>query len=178
MQYFIILIFLILSCAYQVDAGPYDNVGATTPFNKANSLDLFNYCDGSDQVADDACITTWINDAFNQGKHLRVSRGTYIYTSNKTLFNGVHLKCDSNITASFKGSVNQFFVMLPSLGTPGTNWSDISIENCGFDMQDSTTNFSGVFSLNGETFFTNNISIINNRVFDSSQLGSMYTSNQ
>jgi len=174
-KYLIIFLLFVLSFGYQANAGPYDNVGAITPFNLANSLDLADYCDGGDANPDDSCMSTWIAAAKAQGKHLYASAGTYIYTTiQSNLFSNFHMKCASNTAVTFKGSANTFFIWSPSFITPGQPWSDISIEDCGFDMQDSISNFGSVITINPTVSGTKNITIRGNRVFDSTQPGSMY----
>jgi hypothetical protein len=165
--------------AFPVDA-VFDpgTVGALTPFTMPNSLDLARYCNGSDNSDDSSCMGTWINDAKIQGKHLYVSAGTYIYSRSRTLFNGVHLKCSSPEQVIFKNinNVGTFFAMSANFSVTGEPWQDISIENCGFDMNGTTANFASVVFISASTSTPARfITIRGNRVFDSTQLGSMYT---
>ncbi len=113
---------------------------ALTPFNWGNSLDLADYCDGSDELSDNACIATWISDAHTQGKHLYASPGTYLYTSQKAMHQGFHLQCAGSETVVFKrvGNLGTFLVLSAAAGSTSAPWSDISIENCGFDMAGTT----------------------------------------
>jgi chitodextrinase len=166
--------------AHASTSDPYASVGARVPFNKSNSLDLAQYCNGADQLDDTSCIGRWISDGRAQGKHLYASPGTYLYSSNRRLFNGVQIRCADPKTTVFKniGGSRNFFVMSSSMGVPDHPYEDIRIENCGFDMNGATANFASIISIGGDSSspetMARNITIRGNRVFDSTQPGSMY----
>lgn len=160
---------------YLAEEWTYKGIGALTPFDKSNSLDLASYCNGQDEIVDNACMQSWVNDARNQGKHMYASAGTYLYSNSKALHDGVHLQCENNVNTVFKNvGVGSFFILSADFGTTGEPWEDISIENCGFDMNGySATNFSFIFAIVASSP-AEHITIRNLRVFDSTQPGSMY----
>jgi hypothetical protein len=157
-------------------ATPYDNVGARTAFNQTNSLSLAKYCNGSDTKDDSACIQAWINAGQAQRNHLYAPAGTYIVSRPIKLFNGIHMKCESNSATVFKNSnnVGTMFGMADKLGVTGEPYEDISIENCGFDMNGTTANFATTLFIGGGKDLAKNITIRGNKVFDSAQRGHMY----
>jgi hypothetical protein len=161
-------------------ADPYANVGAVTPFNAGNSLDLASYCNGSDTGDDSTCIGTWIAAGESQGKHLYASAGTYYYSVSRALFDGVHIQCESNTAVTFKQVANRnigtFFILSANFGVTGQPWDDILIENCGFDMNGTTANFASVFIVTASAGTpATHVTVRNLRVFDSTMPGSMYT---
>lgn len=158
-------------------AASLDSVGARTPFSMENSLDLADYCDGSDQVDDTQCIGNWITEAKNQGKHLYVSPGTYIYSKGRAIFNGFHLQCATPLRTVFKSINNagNLFLLTANSGVTGEPWQDISIENCGFDLNGTTVNFASVITLLGNTAPVQYVTVRGNLVYDSTQPGQMYT---
>jgi hypothetical protein len=154
------------------------NVGALTPFDINNALDLADYCDRLDQDDDTVCIGQWIDDARKQGKHLYVSPGTYLYSDGKAIFKGFHLQCAGPTRAVFKAinHANDLFVLAPTWASESdAPWQDISIENCGFDLNGSTAQFASVISLVGGTAPLQHVTVRGNIVYDSAQPGQMYT---
>jgi hypothetical protein len=154
------------------------NVGALTPFDINNALDLADYCNRIDQDDDTVCIGRWIDDARKQGKHLYVSPGTYLFSDGKAIFKGFHLQCAGPTQAVFKAinNANDLFVLAPTWASESdAPWQDISIENCGFDLNGSTANFASVISLVGGTAPIQYVTVRGNIVYDSAQPGQMYT---
>jgi hypothetical protein len=152
--------------------------GARTPFNRSNSLDLQNYCNGSDNGDDTICIGRWLKDARTQGKHLYVSPGTYLYGQGQAIFNGFHLQCASPTRTVFKAINNagNLFVLLPNwLSESDAPWQDISIENCGFNLNGSTVPFASVIAVGGGTWPVQYVTVRGNKVFDSTMAGRLYT---
>jgi hypothetical protein len=159
-------------------AASLDSVGARTPFNRLNALDLKNYCNGADQGDDTACIGRWIGDAAKQGKHLYVSPGTYIYSKGRAIFSGFHLQCASPTQVTFKAinNASNLFVLAPnSVAEGNAPWQDISIENCGFDFNGSTAHFAGFIALTGGTWPIQYVTVRGNKMFDRTMAGRPYT---
>ena len=154
-------------------------VGARTPFNRLNALDLKNYCNGSDTVDDTACIGRWINDAKKLGKHLYVSPGTYHFSDGKAIFEGFHLQCADPTRAIFKAinNANDLFVLAPNwVSESNAPWQDISIENCGFDFNGSTAHFASFISFVGGTLPIQYVTVRGNKFFDNTMDHRLYTS--
>jgi hypothetical protein len=152
-------------------------VGALTPFNPANAVDLATFCNGTDTGDDTNCIGAWLAAGKARGVHLTASPGTYRYRAGKAIFQGFHLQCKST-AAVFQAIDNagNLFVLAPNWLAEGpTAWQDISIENCGFDLNGSTANFASVITLIGGTRPVRHVTIRGNRIFDATQPGRMYT---
>jgi hypothetical protein len=153
-------------------------VGARTPFNRLNALDLKNYCNGSDTGDDTACIGRWINDAKKLGTHLYVSPGTYLFSDGKAIFDGFHLQCADPTRAIFKAinHANDLFVLAPNwVSESNAPWQDISIENCGFDFNGSTAHFASFISFVGGTLPIQYVTVRGNRFFDNTMDHRLYT---
>ncbi len=149
--------------------------GAPTAFNQADSLDLADYCDGTDELNDTTCIGTWIKAAKTAGKDLYISSGTYMYTGGLLIFNGFHLQCSNPSIARFRaiGNAGALFVFLPNWGATGEPWSDFSFENCGFDLNGSTVNFASVIAIGGGAQPLKGLTIRGNVIYDSQHIGDM-----
>jgi hypothetical protein len=154
--------------------------GATTAFNAGNALDIAAYCNGADALDDTACMTTWIGAAEAQGKHLYASAGTYYYTDGIAVFPGFHLQCASPAATIFKAlslTANDLFVLLPNFVDEGASpWTDMLVENCGFDLNGVTSNFTSVIAFGGGVQRMANVTVRGNHVWDSTLRGTMLTS--
>ena len=158
-------------------AADVSNVGALTPFDINNALDLADYCNSTDLGDDTACIGTWIKDAKKQSKHLYVSPGMYLYADGKAIFEGFHLQCADPTRAIFKAinNANDLFVLAPNWASESNApWQDISIENCGFDLNGSTAHFASVIALAGGILPIQYVTVRGNNIYDSAQPRQMY----
>jgi hypothetical protein len=158
---------------------PYANVGALTPFERRQALDLARYCPGDGVTDCTGAIGRWLSDGRTQGRHLYVSPGTYLYGETRRLFNGVQIRCANRNTTVFKNTnpVQAYFVLGEKFGGGPHPYSDVRIENCGFDMNAAQANFASAIVIRGGSSperMARNITIRGNRIFDSSQPGQMY----
>lgn len=172
-----VLLLCLLLLPLPARAVDVSQVGALTPYDPTNALDLAAYCNGSDAVADDGCMGRWLSDARTQGKHLTVSQGTYVYSKGIEIFAPFHLQCqDTSATFQATNNAHDLFVLSENWGVePAGGWRDISIAQCGFDLRGSTANFAGVISLIGGRYPIQHVTIRGNRIYDSTQPGRMYT---
>lgn len=154
--------------------------GATTAFDAGNALDIAAYCNGADALDDTTCMTTWINAAEAANKHLYASAGTYYYNNGIAVFPGFHLQCTSPAATIFKANdvaANDLFVLLPNFVDEGeTPWTNMLVENCGFDLNGVTANFTSVIAFGGGVQRMADVTIRGNHVWDSTLRGTMLTS--
>ena len=135
-------------------------------------LSLSDFCDGSDDADDTACIRAWIAQAEGTGswpirhKDLYVPPGTYLYSGTVPLHSKLHIRCAGPGSAVFRnnGGPGNFFLADQQ---PVDN---VIIENCGFDVNGGTAEFLFVIGVNA-SLPSSNIHIRGNRFFDSAILG-------
>jgi hypothetical protein len=159
-------------------AAVFAQVGARTAFERSQALDLADYCHGTDMEDDTSCMAQWLAAAHEQGQHLYASAGTYYYARAQAIFPGFHLQCASSTHVTFTAlnNASNLFVLTADSGvTAPEPWQDVSIENCGFDLNGSTANFAGVIALKGDTAPVQYVTVRGNRIFDSTMPGHMYT---
>jgi hypothetical protein len=158
---------------------PYANVGALTPFNPTTALDLASYCRGDGVTDCTSAIQRWIDDGRAQGRHLYVSPGTYLYGSTRRLYDRTQIRCADPATTVFKNTNEQqaYFIASENFGSGSPPYTDMRVENCGFDMNAAQANFASTIVIRGGSDparWARNITIRGNRVFDSTQPGQMY----
>jgi hypothetical protein len=158
---------------------PYANVGAFTPFDRTTALDLASYCRGDGVTDCTSAIQRWIDDGRAQGRHLYVSPGTYLYGSTRRLYDRTQIRCADPATTVFKNTNEQqaYFIASENFGSGSPPYTDMRVENCGFDMNAAQANFASTIVIRGGSDparWARNITIRGNRVFDSTQPGQMY----
>ncbi|MGK7891051.1 MAG: hypothetical protein AB4042_17115 [Leptolyngbyaceae cyanobacterium] len=146
----------------------YEQVGATTPFNHDNAIDIKEFCNQADaaHVNGDStdCVRRWMQAGKEQGKHLFASTGTYTLNRHIVIFNGMHLKCEDPKSTTFKKITGNWQGKFRSHEYHETEpvLSDILIEHCGFDMNGDPGNFASAFQFTN----VNHVTFRGNRIFD------------
>jgi hypothetical protein len=140
----------------------YDSVGSS-PFDPNNTVDIATFCTDTKENSTD-CAQQWIQAGHNQGKHLYASGGVYTLSKSLFVFDGMHLRCESPSTVIFRkksGLSYPQFRTDPNSTEPVT---DVSIENCGFDMNGDRKNFAAAVVMVG----ADHVTFRGNRIFDTS----------
>jgi hypothetical protein len=137
----------------------YNDVGST-PFDRNNALDIAMYCDGDADVDSTACAQSWVQDAKDNGMHLYASTGTYTLSGSLTIFDGMHLQCESPSKVTFRKESGLGYAQFHAKSQHVT---DILIENCGFDLNGDSRNFANAVVLDGGA---DQVTFRGNRVFD------------
>ena len=155
-------------CEAQIDLSWTQSVGALTPFDANGALDLAAYCDGTDELDDTTCARQWQADAASASAHMIASAGTYYLSQHVPVFSGMHLRCVDNNTAVFKKVAGTSYPHFAAYSASG--FSDVLIENCGFDMNGDPKNFAHSLTVSGGDGGpapVSNMTIRGNRYFDS-----------
>jgi hypothetical protein len=136
----------------------------------SGQLDLADFCDGSDQLDDTACLGTWI-DAGRAAPHRRLSvpPGTYLYTTPFALYSGFDLRCADTSRVTFKNDSGTGLLFVATAPVHG-----VRIENCSVDVNGSHENFLAVISVNpGGAEPSTDIRVRRNHIYDSAIPGTM-----
>lgn len=153
-------------CEAQIDLSWTQFVGALTPFDANGALDVADYCDGTDELDDTTCAQQWQSESASTGAHMFASSGTYYLSRHVLVHDGMHLRCENPNTVIFKkisGTSYSHFAQDTASG-----FTDILIENCGFDMNGDPKNFAHSLNLKaGGDQPMSNVTIRGNRYFDS-----------
>jgi hypothetical protein len=136
-------------------------------------INLANFCNGSDQLDDTACIGQWIAAGRNAPhSKLRAISGTYFYKQSAQLFSGMNLECSGTTNVTFKniGGTGTFLAAASPV-------SNVRIAHCAFDVNGNNTNFLAVISVNpGGTVPSAAIQVTDNVFRDGVILGQMSAS--
>ncbi|NRA68198.1 MAG: hypothetical protein HRU19_27185 [Pseudobacteriovorax sp.] len=151
-----------------------DTVGDQSSFIPSNRLDIRDFCSGTPREDATNCARQWLQTARENGKHLYVSAGTYVLSRSLELHSHMSVFCSSPTQAVFRksqGTSYPVFVKAKQLDGP---IEQVTIENCGFDMNGDKKNFASVIRMK----HAEHITIRDNQFFDSTNRKSHERSQQ
>jgi hypothetical protein len=133
-------------------------------------IDLSDYCNGSDEIDDTACIREWIEvGRASPSGALYAPAGTYLFRQAMPLYSGLRLECAGASETTFRNNGGSGLFLAAATAVHG-----VRIENCGFDVRGSTANFLAVISVNPpDPTPSTELLVRRNRFYDSAIRGRM-----
>jgi hypothetical protein len=134
----------------------------------APRISLADYCNGSDELDDTACLASWFEAGRNApDKMLFAPPGTYLYQETLTLYSRMHLECTSPNATVFKRAGGSGILFAAQQAV-----HNIIVKGCGFDVNGSHTDFLAIISVNpADVIPSSRIVVEGNRMYDSAILG-------